>query len=143
MSALPITNTDHATTESRVPWPGNSWMPFTSQPALLVFQQPHKHSHSLQLATYTELAHHYIQNALSTLSVFFSPRGFLRSTAQPHQSTAKPLERAPNPIKVTRPSSLFIPVAAMGECKQINKSNLLYVSDVISLIIHERITRFC
>ena len=61
---------------------------------------------------------------------------------QPHQSTARPLERAPNHIKVTRPSSSFIPVAAMGECKQINNSNLLYVSDVISLIIHERITRF-
>jgi len=34
--------------------------------------------------------------------------------------------------------SLFIPVAAMGKCKQINNSNLLYVSDVISLTIHER-----
>jgi len=46
---------------SRVPWPGNSWMPFTFQPALRVLQQPHKHLHSLQLATDTELAHHYIQ----------------------------------------------------------------------------------
>jgi len=46
---------------SGVPWPGNSWMPFTFQPALRVLQQPHKHSHSLQLATDTELAHHYIQ----------------------------------------------------------------------------------
>jgi len=36
--------------------------------------------------------------------------------------------------------SLFIPVAAMGKCKQIN--NLQYVSDIISIIIHERITRF-
>jgi len=34
--------------------------------------------------------------------------------------------------------SLFIPVAAIGKCKQINNSNLLYVSDVISLIIHEK-----
>ena len=66
---------------------------------------------------------------------FFSPREFLRSTVQPHQSTARPLERVPNHIKVTRPSSLFIPVAAMGECKQIDNSNLLYVRDVISLII--------
>jgi len=30
---------------SRVSWPGNSWMPFTFQPALWVLQQPHKHSH--------------------------------------------------------------------------------------------------
>jgi len=42
---------------SRVPWPGNSWMPFTFQPALQALQQPHKHSHSLQLATHTQLAH--------------------------------------------------------------------------------------
>ena len=26
---------------SRVPWPGNSWMPFTFQPALWAPQQPH------------------------------------------------------------------------------------------------------
>jgi len=31
---------------SKVPWPGNSWMPFTFQPALWVLQQPHKHLHS-------------------------------------------------------------------------------------------------
>ena len=35
-----------------------------------VLQQFHKHSHSRQLATQTELAHHYIQYALATLSVF-------------------------------------------------------------------------
>jgi len=46
---------------SRVPWPGNSWMPFTFQPALWVLQQPHKHSHSLQQAIHIQLAHHYIQ----------------------------------------------------------------------------------
>jgi len=48
---------------SRVPWPGNSRMPFTFQPALQTLQQPHKHSHSLalQLAKHTQLAHHYIQ----------------------------------------------------------------------------------
>ena len=33
---------------------------------------------------------------------------------------------------------LVYPVAAMGKCKQINNSNLQYVSDVISLIIHEK-----
>ena len=56
---------------SRVPWPGNSWMPFTFQPALRALQQPHKHLHSLQLATDTELAHHYIQLALLTVLVCF------------------------------------------------------------------------
>jgi len=45
---------------SRVPWPGNTWMPFTFQPALRALQQPHKHSHSLQLATDTEVAHDII-----------------------------------------------------------------------------------
>ena len=30
---------------SRVPWPGNLWMPFTFQPALRALQEPHKHSH--------------------------------------------------------------------------------------------------
>ena len=54
---------------SRVPWPGNLWMPFIFQPALPAFQQPHKHSHSLQLATHTELACHYIQYAETPTSV--------------------------------------------------------------------------
>ena len=34
--------------------------------------------------------------------------------------------------------SLLIQVAAMGKYKQINNSDLRYVNDVISLIIHER-----
>jgi len=46
---------------SRVPWPGNSWMPFTFQPTLRALQQPHKHSHSLQPAIHTQLAHCYIR----------------------------------------------------------------------------------
>jgi len=115
---------------SRVPWPGNSWMPFTFQPALVVLQLPHKHSNSLQLVIHTELAYHYIQYALSTLSAFFLFvcfffLGFLQSTARPHQRTTRPLERAGSHIKVT--PSLFIPVAAMGKCKQINNSNLPYM----------------
>ena len=40
------------------------WMPFTFQAALLALQQPHKHPHSLQLAIYIQLAHHFIQYAL-------------------------------------------------------------------------------
>jgi len=46
---------------SRVPWSGNSRMPFTFQPALWALQQPHKHSHSLQQAIHAQLARHYIQ----------------------------------------------------------------------------------
>ena len=34
-------------------------------------------------------------------------RGFLQSTVWPHQSTARPLERAASHIKVTRPPCLF------------------------------------
>jgi len=73
---------------SRVPWPRNSWIPFTFQPALWVLQKPHKHSHSLQLATP-------------------SSRGYLQSTAWPHQSTEMALERATSHIKVTHPPCLF------------------------------------
>jgi len=90
---------------SRVPWPGNLRMPFT---ALRVLQQPHRYSHSLQPAIHTQLAYHYIQYALSTLSFsFVSPRGFLQSAAWPHQSTKMVLERAASHIKVTRPPRLF------------------------------------
>jgi len=32
-------------------------------------QQPNKHSYSLQLANHTQLVHHFIQNALGTLSI--------------------------------------------------------------------------
>ena len=42
------------------------------------------------------------------------------------------LERAASHIKVTRPPCL---VATTGKCK-VNNSNLRYVSDIISLIIH-------
>jgi len=93
---------------SRVPWPGNSRMLFTFQPVLWVLQQPHKHSHSLQLATHTELAHHYIQYALS---FFLSPRGFLQSTTWTHQSTEIALERAASHIEVTHPPCIFLLLA--------------------------------
>ena len=70
---------------------------FTFQPALRVLQHPHKHSHSLQLAIHTQLAHHYIQSALGMIGLFF-PRGFIQSTVQPHHSTEMALERATNHI---------------------------------------------
>ena len=114
---------------SRVPWPGNSWMPFTFQPALWVLQQPQKHSHSLQLATYslsTSTSLHSIGFIYS-----FSPRGFLQSTTWPHQSTVRPLERAASHIKGTRPPCLF----RLPPWENVNRSTT--VSDVILLIIHE------
>ena len=121
---------------SRVPWPGTSWMPFTFQFALRALQQPHKQSHSLQLATHTELAHHYIQYALSTLTL--SPRVFLQSTTWPHQSTEMALERATSPIKVAHPPCLL----RLSPWENVNRSttlyNLPYVSEIILLIIHER-----
>ena len=45
------------------------------------------------------------------------------------------LERVTSHIK--KPS-LFILVAGIGKCKQINNSNLGHVSDIISLSIYER-----
>ena len=48
-------------------------MPFTFQAALLALQQPHKHSHSLQLAIHTQLAHHY--NMLYELFHFWTTSG--------------------------------------------------------------------
>jgi len=35
---------------SRVPWPGNLWMPFTFRPAHQALQQSHKHSHSERIS---------------------------------------------------------------------------------------------
>jgi len=74
---------------SRVPWPGNSWMPFTFQPALRSLQKPHKHLHSLQLAIHTELAQHYIQYAWS---IFFQEdffKVYRTTTSKCRQATWK------------------------------------------------------
>ena len=71
-------------------------MPLTFQPALWALQQPHNHSHPLQLATDTEVAHRYIQ-----LFPLF------QSTVQPYQSTKMALERAASRIKVTCAPRLF------------------------------------
>ena len=51
---------------------GNSWMLFTFQAAFWALQKPHKYSYLLQVPIHTQLAHHYIQYALSALSVLFS-----------------------------------------------------------------------
>ena len=92
---------------SRVSRLGNSWMPFTFQPALWALQQPHKHSQSLQQAIRIELAHHYIEYALSTLSTFCKYNRILQSTVRPHQSTEMALERVASHIKMTCLHCLF------------------------------------
>jgi len=114
---------------STVSWPGNSWMPFTFQPALWALQQPHKHSHSLQLATDTELAHHYIQYVYQLFPLFIlSQIGFLQSTLWPHEMA---LERAASHIKMTHPRCLF----QLPPWENVNRSTTLiyhnYVSDII------------
>jgi len=97
---------------SRVPWPGNSWIPFNFQPALRVLQQPHKHSHSLQQAIHTQLAFN---------SLFLCPKGFLQSIMWRHQSTTRPLERAASHIKVTHPPCLF----RLPSWENVNRSTTL------------------
>jgi len=89
-------------------WPGNSWIPFTFQPALQALQQPHKHSYSLQLAIHTRSASTLLHSKGFMISIFFlSPTGFLQSIAWSHQSTESALERATSHIKVTCPPCLF------------------------------------
>ena len=115
---------------SKVPWPGNIHFPACSSGTSAA-----PHSHSLQQAIHTQLAHHYIQQALLILSIYFSKRissKYCAATSKHHQH-----KKGLWPHQSDIPS-LFIPVAAMGKCKQINNSNIPYVSNVISLIIHER-----
>ena len=80
-------------------------MPITFPTCSLGTSAAHRHSHSFQLATHTELAHHYIQYALQTLP--FKAEEFLQSTTWPHQSTEMTLERAASHIEVTCPPYLF------------------------------------
>ena len=54
---------------------------------------------------------------------------FLKSSTQPHESVARPLQRAAGHIKETRP--LLIPVAVMGKCKQANEFQLRHYDHMI------------
>jgi len=51
----------------------------------------------------------FINSFVFFFYLFFllSPKRILQSTAQPHQNTSRPLERAANHIKVTHPPCLF------------------------------------
>ena len=93
------------------------WLP-------VAFQKDHRHTHQnpLKSSPVSERSANPLQNYFSfcfffffgfvCLFVFFlfffwSPRGFLQSTARPHPSTTRPLERAASHIKVTCPPCLF------------------------------------
>jgi len=62
---------------SRVPWPGNTWMPFTFQPALRALSAapqtstltPATYSHSLQLPKCTQLVHHFVNMLMDFFKV--------------------------------------------------------------------------
>ena len=88
----------------RVPWPGNS----TFQPALWALQQLHKHYYSKlftlnkHITTFNKLYQPFF-----CWFFFLSQRGFLQSTTRPHQSTARPPERAASHIKVACLLCLF------------------------------------
>ena len=82
-------------------------LPFTFQHALRALQQSHKHSHSLQPAHSTSTSLNSIGFINSFRFFFLKLRGFLQSTARPHQSTTRPLETATSHIKGTRPPCLF------------------------------------
>ena len=117
---------------SRVPWPGNSWMPFTFQPTLWVLQQPHKHSYSLQLAnkqTKNRVRKHFECSdvLVECDQCFFKSK---RISSKYHAPTSNDTLKGRQPHQ-SDTISLFILVAAMGKCKQIINSNLRYVSDVI------------
>ena len=75
-------------------------MPFTFQSALRVLQQPHKHSHSFQLANHTQLAHHHVP-------FFFTSKRISSKYCMANQSTKMAHERAASHIKVTYPPCLF------------------------------------
>jgi len=95
---------------SRVLWPGNSWMPFTFQPALRVLQQPHK------TITFTPASYsHWTSRSLHSICFInsFLLKGFFQSTAQPRQNAARPFERATSHIKVTPPVA---PYREMWQC---------------------------
>ena len=121
---------------STVPWPGNSRMPFTFQPACSSGSSAAPQTFTLTLASYS----HRTSTSLHSIcfinpSIFFcsfsllSSRGFLQSTAQPHQSTELALERAASHIKETHPPTL----SRLLPQENVNRSNnyLLYVTDVI------------
>ena len=73
---------------------------------------------------------------IAILSAFFvlSVGGFLQSSAQPHESAARPLEKGSH--ATSKGHTLLIPVAAMGKCKQANEFQLRHYGHPI--IVYEQ-----
>ena len=93
---------------STVPLPDNCVMIPVFQDGSLPFQYTHKHSSPLRQALHTQIANRHIQRARKSFyCVFFyfllSVGGFFQSSAQPHESAARPPQRAAGHIKGTRP----------------------------------------
>jgi len=98
---------------STAPLPVNCVMTAVFQDGSLPFQHTHKHSSPFHQVTYTQIANHYNQQArnLSVLflfvclfvCLFLSVGEFLRSSAQPHGSAVRLLQRVACHIKGTRP----------------------------------------
>ena len=85
--------------------PDNCVMIPLFQDGSLPFHHTHKHSSPLRQALHTQIANHHIQRARKS-SYFFIIKcwgGFLQSSVQPHESAARPLQRATGHIKGTRP----------------------------------------
>ena len=92
------------------PLPDNCVMTPVFQEGSLPFHHTHKHSSPLRQALHTQIANHHIQRARKSfycvfffVFVFLSVGGFLQSSGQPHESAARPLQRAAGHIKGTRP----------------------------------------
>ena len=95
---------------STVPLPDNCVMIPVFQDGSLPFHHTHKHSSPLRQALHTQIASHHIQRARKSFyCVFFiylfilSVGLFFQSSAQPHESAARLLQRTAGHIKGTRP----------------------------------------
>ena len=88
-----------------IPVPDNCVMTPIFQDDSLPFQYTHKHSSPLRQALHAQIANHHIQRATNSFFsfCFLSVGGFLQSSAQPHESAARPLQRAAGHIKGTHP----------------------------------------
>ena len=73
--------------------------------------------------------------ALAIHTFYLSAGGFFQSSAQPHESAARQQQRA---ASHNRHTSLLIPVATIGKCKQGNEFQSHHYGHLALLIIHER-----
>ena len=92
-------------TMTMVPLPGNFVRTPVFQDGSLPFQYTHKHSSPLRQALHTQITQpsHSTSYKICLVFSFLSVGGFLQSSAQPHESAARPLQRAAGHIKGTCP----------------------------------------